>query len=233
MKRYFWFRSFEDSTTLSSPQENGLTWKSLLSRTRIYRQSKIPATEYSRVRWREGLTNAITLLAKSRWRVCLLGSPNKLVGKTKFVALANQGLVWQVDAISGIAFIRKLTSNDHNMRRTIVGDFDIAHDRVCFCRIAPWDCQEDAVTHDLARLKRTLSRMSGSVFCRSTFIWDCMGLQKNAVTPDWVGVLLNCTVVLSRDTVLSIPSLSLQVQPKSGQLQMVSKIISKWKNHYF
>ena len=86
MKRSFWFRSFEDSTTLSIPQENGLAWKSLLSRTRVYRQSKILATEYSRVRWREGLTNTLRLLAKSRWRVCLLRSPNKLVGKTKFVA---------------------------------------------------------------------------------------------------------------------------------------------------
>ena len=132
MKRYFWFRSFEDSTTLSSPQENGLTWKSLLSSTRIYRQSKIPATESSRVRWREDLTNTLRLLATSPWRVCLLRS--------------NQGLVWLVDAISGIPFIRKRTSNDCNMRRTltsltknpcIIGDFDVAHDCVCFCRIAP------------------------------------------------------------------------------------------------
>lgn len=54
-----------------------------------------------------------------------------------------------------------------------------------------------------------------------------MGLQKNAVTPDWVGVLSNCTVVLSRDTVLASPSLFFQLQPKNGELQMVSKIIIK------
>ena len=137
MKRYFWFRSFEDSTTLSSPQENGLTWKSLLSSTRVYRQSKIPATESSRVRWREGLTNTLRLLATSLWRVCLLRS-----------------------------------RLEHKIHVSLVILMSCMTVHVCFCRIAPWDCQEDAVTHDLAWLKRTLSRKTGSVFSRNTS-WDC------------------------------------------------------------
>ena len=158
---------------------------------------------------------------------------------------------------------RTLTSLTKNP--CIIGDFDVAHDCVCFWRIAPRDCQEDAVTHDLRgrchawlgrcfleihyeTVKKTLSHMTGSMLCRVS-PWDCqkdavthdwvgvlsnciMGLQKNAVTPDWVGVLSNCTVVLSRDTVLASPSLFFQLQPKNGELQMVSKIISKWKNYY-
>lgn len=81
---------------------------------------------------------------------------------------------------------RTLTSLTKNP--CIIGDFDVAHDCVCFCRIAPWDCQEDAVTHDLrgrchawlgrcflgrccveshhGTVKRTLSRMTGLVFSR-------------------------------------------------------------------